>query len=46
MGLEVLLDEDGIEPGEEWRPKILEWLELCDAAVILGQKAQPSGNVR
>src|SRR4051794_27430277 len=33
-GVEPLYDRD-IEPGAEWRPRILNWLRTCDAAVIL-----------
>ena len=34
-GVKILLDEGGVDPGEEWRAKILDWLGVCHAAVIL-----------
>jgi hypothetical protein len=35
MGLDVLLDKALIEPGDEWRGKLHQWLATCDGAVIL-----------
>ncbi|MEV1065241.1 toll/interleukin-1 receptor domain-containing protein [Streptomyces sp. NPDC050263] len=30
-----LVDQSGIEPGDEWRPELIDWLARCDAAVVL-----------
>ncbi|MEV0220070.1 toll/interleukin-1 receptor domain-containing protein [Streptomyces sp. NPDC050704] len=34
-----LVDQSGIEPGDEWRPTLVDWLARCDAAVILLNEA-------
>jgi hypothetical protein len=34
-----LVDQSGIEPGDEWRPKLVDWLARCDAAVVLLNEA-------
>jgi TIR domain len=38
-GIEPLLDAQCIEGAEEWRPKLLHWLGLCQGAVILFSRA-------
>ncbi|MFI9206458.1 toll/interleukin-1 receptor domain-containing protein [Streptomyces sp. NPDC053048] len=32
---EVLLDAQEMRPGEEWRPRLYEWLRECRAAIVL-----------
>ncbi|MEU6918971.1 toll/interleukin-1 receptor domain-containing protein [Streptomyces olindensis] len=34
-----LVDQSGIEPGDEWRPQLVDWLARCDAAVVLLNQA-------
>jgi hypothetical protein len=34
-GFEVLLDQDRLQPGAEWRPELHHWMSLCHGAVIL-----------
>ncbi|MEU0204409.1 MULTISPECIES: toll/interleukin-1 receptor domain-containing protein [unclassified Streptomyces] len=34
-----LVDQSGIEPGDEWRPELVDWLARCDAAVVLLNEA-------
>ena len=34
-GLEVLVDMDGLGPGDEWRAILYHWLAECHAAVVL-----------
>jgi hypothetical protein len=34
-GYEVLLDKTRLEPGDEWRSVLYQWLAECDGAVIL-----------
>lgn len=42
-----LVDQSGIEPGDEWRPQLVDWLARCDAAVVLlNQAALDSSWVR
>jgi hypothetical protein len=36
---DVLLDEDAIDPGDEWRSKLYRWLGTCEAAIILVNEA-------
>ena len=38
LGHEILLDVGRIDPGEEWRAKLLYWLGTCRGAVILFSK--------
>ncbi|MER6160286.1 toll/interleukin-1 receptor domain-containing protein [Streptomyces sp. NPDC001868] len=37
-GYEVLVDADGLLPGEKWHPKLYEWLLECRAAVVLANR--------
>ncbi|WP_405506616.1 toll/interleukin-1 receptor domain-containing protein [Streptomyces purpurascens] len=42
-----LVDQSGIEPGDEWRPQLVDWLARCDAAIVLlNNAAQHSSWVR
>lgn len=34
-----LVDQSGIEPGDQWRPQLVDWLARCDAAVVLLNEA-------
>jgi hypothetical protein len=34
-GLEILIDMDGLRPGDEWRAILYHWLAECHAAVVL-----------
>ena len=36
---DVLLDEDAIDPGDEWRSKLYRWLGTCEAAISLVNEA-------
>lgn len=33
------VDQSDIEPGDEWRPQLVDWLARCDAAVVLLNQA-------
>lgn len=45
-GYRVLLDKDGLRPGEGWRNPLELWIGCCDAAVVLvSEKALTSGFV-
>ncbi|WP_405535226.1 toll/interleukin-1 receptor domain-containing protein [Streptomyces sp. NBC_00075] len=44
---DVLVDQENIPPGDEWRPRIVDWLARCDAVVfLLNEKALTSSWVR
>ncbi len=46
-GWDVLVDEDGLRGGEEWRGVLYHWIADCDAAVVLmSDKALASSWVR
>lgn len=46
-GWDVLVDEDGLRGGEEWRGVLYHWIADCDAAVVLmSDKALASAWVR
>ncbi|MCX4763659.1 TIR domain-containing protein [Streptomyces sp. NBC_01275] len=34
-----LVDQSDIDPGDEWRPRLVHWLARCDAAVVLLNEA-------
>lgn len=38
-GYDVLVDADGLLPGEKWHPRLYEWLLECRAAVVLLNRA-------
>lgn len=39
QGYDVLVDADGLRPGERWSPRLYEWLLECRAAVVLVNRA-------
>lgn len=44
---DVLVDQENIPPGDEWRPRIVHWLARCHAGVfLLNEKALASSWVR
>ncbi|MFS8100565.1 toll/interleukin-1 receptor domain-containing protein [Lentzea alba] len=46
-GWDVLVDEDGLKGGDEWRGVLYEWIAVCDAAIVLmTDKALASSWVR
>ena len=34
-GFEVLIDEQQFSPGEAWRPRLDDWLHVCDGALVI-----------
>lgn len=38
-GYDVLVDAEGLLPGEKWHPRLYEWLLECQAAVVLLNRA-------